>query len=188
MTTKKAKSFNHQVYEKAYKRLNLTSTQRNIFQRLLGFLIRNNKSFPYSAVTMSELTGFSLSTIFRSLDQLETYRLIRREGLGKNRRFRRGSILDKILTTVSNRNIIEQVNNSTTVSWCDKNSPNRVMVTYSKTSSFSKRKEGVAYASGSNSNPLSHQELKEIEHCMKNNVPLAKEFKYLQPFLDKALT
>lgn len=151
MATKKAKSFNHQVYQKAYKRLNLTSTQRNIFQRLLGFLIRNNKSFPYSAVTMSELTGFSLRTIFNALNDLEKCRLIKREGMGKNRRFSRGSILNKILTTVQNRNIIDQCNNLTTVQLMHQNLLNRATGAYSKTSLSLKRKEGVAYANNSTS-------------------------------------
>jgi len=153
MSNKKAKSFNSQVYEKAYKRLNLTSTQRNIFQRLLGFLIRNNKPFPYSAVKMAELTGFSLRTIFNALNDLEHYRLIKRHGLGKNRRFSSGTILNKIFTTVQNRTKPRQFNNLTTVQLVHQKSINRATDAYSKTSSSLKRKEGVAYAT-STSTPV----------------------------------
>lgn len=141
MRIKKAKSFNHQVYEKAYKRLNLTSTERNIFQRLLGFLIRNDKPFPFSSVSMSELTGFNKRTIFRGLNKLEKLRLIERIGMGKNRKFIRGSILSKILTTVTNRNKINLNNNSTTATLCHKNLNNRDTVSYNKTSSSLKLKE-----------------------------------------------
>jgi hypothetical protein len=141
MLNKNSKSFNHQVYQKAYQRLNLTPTERNIFQRLLGFLIRNNKPFPFSAVTMAELTGFDKRTIFRGLNKLEKLRLIERIGLGKNRKFIRGSILNKILTTVTNRQKINLNNNSTTATLCHKNLTNRDTVSYKKTSSSLKHKD-----------------------------------------------
>jgi predicted transcriptional regulator len=136
MATKKAKTFNAQVYEKAYKRLNLTPTQRTIFQRLLGFLIRNNKPFPYSAVSLANLTGYDKRTIFRALQRLEDLRLIKRQGLGKNRRFSPGTILYKIFTTVTN----SMTRNKTTATSCHQNSTNRDTVSYSKTSSSLKRK------------------------------------------------
>lgn len=151
MRTIKARSFNHQVYEKAYKRLHLSSTQRNIFQRLLGFLIRNSKPFPFSAVTMAELTGFSLRTVFNILNDLERFRLIKRHGLGKNRRFSAGSILIRIFTTVQNRINKLQYNNSTTAQLTTQKSINRATGAYSKTSSSLKRKEVDANASSSTS-------------------------------------
>ena len=147
MNNNKSKSFNHQVYEKAYKRLHLTPSQRNIFQRLLGFLIRNDKPFPYSAVKLAEITGYDKRTIFRCLDKLEYYRLIKRNGLGKNRRFRRGTILDKILTTVTNRLKRELIKNKTTATLCHQNLNNRDIVSYKKTSSSLKRKEEVGFFS-----------------------------------------
>ncbi len=141
MTNNKTTSFNHQVYQKAYKRLNLTSTQRFIFQRLLGFLIRNDKSFPFSAVKMAELTGFSLRTIFTTLNHLEKLRLIKRSGLGKNRRFSRGTILDKIFTTVQNRTKDKLSNSLTTVQLVQQNLCNRAADAYKKTSLSSKPKD-----------------------------------------------
>ena len=142
-TTKNQKSFNGQVYEKAYKRLNLSPTQRIIFQRLLGFLIRNNKPFPFAATTLSELTGFSLRTIFNCLNDLENLRLIKRNGLGKNRRFSRGSILNKIFTTVQNRIKINLNKDPTTVQLTTQKLYNRAGGAYIKTSSSLKRKENV---------------------------------------------
>jgi hypothetical protein len=137
MATKKAKSFNHQIFQKAYNRLHLSPTERIILYRLLGFLIRNNKPFPYSAVKLAELTGFSLRTIFNTLNALEKYRLINRHGLGKNRRFSAGSILIKIFTTVQNA----MYRNSTTVQLVHQKSTNRATGAYIKTSLSLKHKE-----------------------------------------------
>ena len=141
MSIKIAKSFNGQVFEKTYKCLKLTSTQRNVYQKLLGFLIRNDNPFPYSVVTMAELTNYDKRTIFRALNQLEKLRLIQRIGMGKNRKFIRGTILNKILTTVTKRMEREQVNNSTTATLCHQKSTNRDTVSYRKTSSSLKHKE-----------------------------------------------
>ena len=141
MSTKKAKSFNAQVFEKTYRRLNLSPTERIIFFRLLGFLIRNKNPFPYSALALSELTGLDKRTIFRALNKLEKYRLIIRIGMGKNRRFCTGSILSKILTTVTNR----MVKDLSTATLCHKNLNNRDMVTYSKTSLSLKHKDRSVY-------------------------------------------
>ena len=143
MSEKKQTSFNHQVYQKAYKHLNLSSTNRIIFQRLLGFLIRNEKPFPYTAVSLAELTGFSLRTIFNSLNDLEKFRLISRIGEGKNRRFFRGSILNKIFTTVQNRTKTLQDNYLTTVQLVHQKSTNRATGAYRKTSLSLKLKEEV---------------------------------------------
>jgi len=141
MTQDKKSSFNGLVYKKAYKRLKLTSTERVIFQRLLGFLIRNDKPFPYSAPAMAELTGINKRTIFRALNRLEYLRLIERVGEGANRRFKRGSILRKILTTATYSSNKVQVNNSTTATLCHKNLYNRDMVSQNKTSFSLKLKD-----------------------------------------------
>lgn len=136
-----SKSFNHQVFVKSYKRIKLSAAQRSVFQRLLGFLIRNDKPFPFSAIKMAELTGYDKRTIFRCLDRLEYCRLIKRHGMGVNRKFSPGSILIKIKTTVTNRAKQFQVNNSTTATLCHKNLNNRDIVSYSKTYSSLKHKD-----------------------------------------------
>lgn len=138
MSVKSKNSFNHDVFKKSYVRLNLSSTNRIIYQRLLGFLLRNDRPFPYSAVKMAEITGFSLRTIFNSLNDLERYRLIERIGQGKNRRFKRGSILNKIISTVQNRAKTNQYKKSTTVQLVHQKSINRATGAYNKTSSFLK--------------------------------------------------
>lgn len=142
MSSKKTtNSFNHEVLKKAYTRLNLSSSNRAIFSKLLGFLIRNEYPFPYSAVSMSELTALHKRTIFRALNELERCRLIERIGMGKNRKFKRGTILSKILTTVTNRLKHELSKTSTTVTLCHSNLTNRDMVSYRKTYSSLKHKE-----------------------------------------------
>lgn len=146
MSSKKAKSFNHEVFQKAYKRLNLSSINRMVFQRLLGFLIRNDKPFPYSAVTMAEIIGCGKRTIFRAFNELERCRLIKRIGMGKNRKFKRGSIMNKILSTVTFRIKNELYNTSTTATLCHKNLNNRAIVAYKKTSFSLKHKEGDEFS------------------------------------------
>jgi len=171
MLINKAKSFNHQVYQKAYKRLKLTPTERNIFQRLLGFLIRNEKPFPFSAVAMAELTGFDKRTVFRGLNKLEKFRLIERIGMGKNRKFIRGSILIKILTTVTNRQNTILNNNLTTATLCHKNLTNRDTVSYKKTSLSLKHKEKGF---------LSQEDLQEKQYYIdRPNLPIKKEHQWL---------
>lgn len=171
MSIKNTKSFNGQVFEKTYQRLNLTSTQRIIFQRLLGFLIRNMRNdnpFYYSAVKMAEITGFSIRTVFNALNDLERYRIIKRNGLGKNRRFSQGSILNKIFTTVQNRTKVNQYKNLTTVQLDHQNLVNRATGAYSKTS-FSLKHMG-----------FSQTELQQIAWYNKNpQLKVRKDDRYL---------
>jgi hypothetical protein len=141
MTTNNTMSFNGQIYKKVYQRLHLSPTNRIIFQRLLGFLIRNDSPFPYSAVKLAEITGFCKRTIFNSLNELERCRLIERIGEGKNRRFKRGSILVKIMSTVQNSIKKELSNYSPTVQHVPQNLNNRARGAYKKTSSSLKHKE-----------------------------------------------
>lgn len=177
-SAKKSHSFNHQVYQKTYKRLKLTPTQRSVFQRLLGFLIRNDKPFPYSAVKMADLTGLCLRTIFNILNDLENLRLITRIGSGKNRRFIKGTILQKICSTVQNRTKFILVNNLTTVQLTTQNSVNRAMGAYKKTSSSLKRKEGE----------LTQYDLQQINFYVKNpNIKIKDEEKYLEKYIKEIL-
>ena len=167
MSNKKAKTFNGQVFQKTYRRLNLTPIQRIVFYRLLGFLIRNNKPFPYSAVAMAEITGFSVRTIFNVLNDLERCRLINRHGMGKNRRFSRGSILNKILTTVQN----DMVKNLTTVHVVHQNFNNRAPGSFKKTSSSLKHKEGGS---------LSQEHLQQIAWYRRNpEMKVSEEDKWM---------
>ncbi len=104
MTRKKAKkTFNGEVFEISYKRLKLKRREKIILQRFLGFLIRNNKPFSYSRKSLSELTGYSKSSIDESLNILETYRLIQRIGYSRRVKFTKGSILLKIFALAQNR-------------------------------------------------------------------------------------
>ena len=103
MGIKKAKSHNGQVYQIAYKKLKLKRREKIILQRLLGLLLRNDKPFPFSRKALSELTGYSKSSIDESLNILEKYRLIERIGFTNRVKFIKGSILIKICTLAQNR-------------------------------------------------------------------------------------
>ncbi len=176
MRNNKSNSFNHQVFQKSYQRLKLSPSQRIVFQRLLGFLLRNEKPFPYSAVKMAEITGLCLRTIFNILNDLENLRLITRIGLGKNRRFIRGSILNKICSTVQNRLKIMLLKNSSTVQLTTQNSINRAMGAYKKTSNSLKRKKGE----------LSQADLQQVNFYLKNPlIKISKEDLWLSEVIEK---
>lgn len=142
MSATNKSSFNGQVYKKAYKRLKLKPIERVIFQRLLGFLIRNDKPLPFSTTSLSELTGYSPRAIVNALNRLEHLRLISRKGMGKNRRFSRGSILRKILTTAHFGSKLVQFNNNSTAHIVRQELVNCARGAYSKTSFPLKHKEG----------------------------------------------
>jgi hypothetical protein len=145
MPIKKAKSFNGQVYELAYKRLKLKRREKIILQRLLGFLIRNNKPFPFSRKSLSELTGYSKSSIDESLNILEKYRLINRLGCTNGIKFSKGTILIKICTLAQIRINKEQFKNCTLAQKLGK--PNSISPVSGniKTSSSLKRKDRVSF-------------------------------------------
>jgi|GEM_PF-5263240 hypothetical protein len=141
-TYKTTKSLNGLVFEIAYKRLKLSGVERSVFYKLLGFLIRNDKPFPYSAMKLSEITGFHRTTVFDALNKLEKYRLIERIGLTSNRKFKRGRILSRILTLVGNRIKREQYKSSTLVGVPYQKLNTSRGGLYKKTSLSLKHKEG----------------------------------------------
>jgi len=119
----------------------MSSPQRFVFERLLGFFLRNDRPFPYTVAAMCRNTSASRSTVFRALNRLETLRIIKRQGLGRNMRFSRGSMLSKIITIVSNRTNLTMSKVCSSVSRSCKELLNRVMPGYLKTSDLRKRKE-----------------------------------------------
>jgi hypothetical protein len=141
MSIKKAKSFNSQVFTLVCNRLKLHRREKTIFYRLLGFLLRNDKPFPYSAKSLSEVTGYSRSSIFESLNLLEKYRLIKRIGYTNQCKFTKGSILKRICTLVQNRINNEQTKSCTLVQFLDELIPTSPVSGYKKTSLSLKHKE-----------------------------------------------
>lgn len=179
MSVKKQKSFNGLVYKKAYKRLKLKPTERFIFQRLLGFLIRNEKPFPFSTTALSELTGYSSRTIVSVLSRLEYLRLIERTGMGKNRRFRPGSILIKIFATAQFSSKPEQDKNSTTAQSVRQLLNNCAGAAYSKTSSSLKLKECCPLT-------LPLEDRQNYDWYLKNpRFPMPKKLKYVGEWIAK---
>lgn len=98
MTVKKQKSFNSIVHHYAKTGFNLSRRDNLIFYKLLGFLIRNEKPFPYSNEKLALITLYKISSIKESLNNLEKIGLIEREGFSYQRRFYKGKTLINICT------------------------------------------------------------------------------------------
>ena len=141
MSKKKTKSFNSHVYDIACRRLYLQRREKIIFFRLLGFLIRNDKPFPFSRKSLSELTGYAKSSIDMALNNLEYFRLISRVGCTNRTRFIRGSILCKIFTLAQLRINNDLIKNCTLAQPLGKFLPTSPKVGYKKTYSSLKLKE-----------------------------------------------
>lgn len=107
MAIKKSKSINSRVFSLACNKLNLKRREKIIFYRLLGFLIRNDKPFPYSIKSLSAITGYSRSSIFESINLLENLRIISRRGLTNNVKFSKGSMMTRMCSLVQKRIKIE---------------------------------------------------------------------------------
>ncbi len=157
MKAKNTKSFNGHVFDIASKRLKLRRREKIILQRFLGFLIRNNKPFPYSRKALSELTGYSCSSIDESLNYLESVRLIVRIGFTNRVKFTQGSILRKIFALAQNRINNELVKNNTLPQKLGKLPSTTPETGYIKTSSSLKHKERVS------PHPEYHEYIKRIE-------------------------
>jgi predicted transcriptional regulator len=140
-SAKGLKSFNSQVYSIACNRLKLKRREKVIFFRLLGFLIRNNKPFPYSSKSLSENTGYSESSIYESLNDLEKLRLIERIGFTSQVKFCKGQILKRICSLVQKRINIALHKNDTLVQKLEKITQTSPVSGYKKTSSSLKHKE-----------------------------------------------
>ena len=170
MSIKKAKTFNSQVYSMACKRLKLRRREKTILYRLMGFLIRNDKPFPYSVKALSDLTGYARSSVFESFNLLEKLRLIERIGFTSRVKYIKGRILIRICTLVQ-KSINNELNNkSTLVQKMDESPPTSPETGYKKTSSSLKHKEGR----------FSQEEIQQI-NWYKNNPQfgIAERDKYL---------
>lgn len=118
MSNLKAKSFSSQVYSLSCSKLNLKRREKIVFFRLLGFLIRNDKPFPYSTQSLADRTGYARSSIFESINLLEHLRLIERIGCTNQVKFQKGRILTRICSLVQNRIKVAQYKSSTLVQNC----------------------------------------------------------------------
>jgi hemerythrin superfamily protein len=141
MNRQKQKSFNGLVYEMAYKRLNLKRREKIILQRLLGFLIRNDKPFPFSIDKLSELTGYARRSIFESLNILQDLRLVDRVGFTSHLRFQNGRILTRICSLVQKRINIELRTNYPLVQKLHETASASAETAYNKTSLSLKHKD-----------------------------------------------
>lgn len=101
--TFKEKSFHDQVECTASEKVKLKAMERWILVHILSFLLTNEKPVRLPTACLSEITKLSERTVVRALKRLEYLRLIERNGMGKNRKFKRGSILNKIIKTTKYR-------------------------------------------------------------------------------------
>jgi hypothetical protein len=113
MTVKKQKSFNSIVHHYAKTGFNLSRRDNLIFYKLLGFLIRNEKPFPYSNEKLALNTLYKISSIKESLNNLENIGLIAREGFSYQRRFYKGKTLINICTHSQYCIYIDMINECT---------------------------------------------------------------------------
>jgi DNA-binding transcriptional regulator GbsR (MarR family) len=168
MTSNKAKTPNSQIYSMTSTRLKLKRREKTIFYRLLGFLIRNDKPFPYSTKALSELTGYSRSSVYECLNTLENLRLIKRVGFTNQVRFIKGTLLNRICSLVQNRSKVNLNKNSTLVQKVNELKPTSPETGYKKTSSSLKLKNKDSNLSKSTKerilyNTMYHPYVKDIE-------------------------
>lgn len=127
----------------ACKRLKLKRREKTVFYRLLGFLIRNDKPFPYSVNSLGELVGYSRRSIFECFNVLEKLRLITRVGYTNQVKFIKGSILIRICSLVQIRIKYVQIKNKSLVQKLQESSLTSAETAYKKTSSSLKLKEAA---------------------------------------------
>lgn len=173
MNQRLQKSFNGLVFQLAYKRLNLKRREKIILQRLLGFLIRNDKPFPFSIDKLSELTGYARRSVFESLNLLQQLRLIERIGFTSHLRFQKGRILVRICSLVQKRITNALTNNYPLVQKLHETPPASAETAYNKTSSSLKHKErGKGF--------FSVEELQQRNWYLKNpHIKVSEEDAYL---------
>jgi DNA-binding transcriptional regulator GbsR (MarR family) len=160
------KSLNGLVFEIAYKRLKLQRREKIILQRLLGFLIRNDKPFPFSRAKLSELTGYSERSIDYAINELEKLRLISRVGFTNRTRFAKGNILRRICSLAQKRISNIQYNKCTLPQKLRELNPTTAKTAYNKTYLSSKHKEGEKF---SNQKLMAYQ---DYFGCIKSDIKL----------------
>ncbi len=111
--TVQKKSFNNLVHKAVREKFNLSRRDNLVFYKLLGFLLRNDKSFPYTNEKLSHETLYKLTSIKAAIKNLEKLGLIKKEGITFRRRFYKGDELIKIITHGRNSSNEEQNNNCT---------------------------------------------------------------------------
>lgn len=103
----KKKSFNTIVLEKTIEDLQLSRLEASVFYRLLGFLLRDDNPFIYTAEKLAAKTLYKRASIFDALNSLEKKGLIDRRGYSYQRRFSKGKVLVEICTHVQKSDEIE---------------------------------------------------------------------------------
>jgi len=139
---KDKKSYNTQVYELVCKRLKLKRREKILFFKFLGFLLRNDKPFPYTIEKLELNSGYKKSSVFESINLLEKMGLIERIGFTRRVRYSKGLKLVKFCTLVQNRIKNTLNNNCTLLQKLEELSSITPETGYQNTSFSLKHKEG----------------------------------------------
>ena len=139
---KDKKSYNTQVYELVCKRLKLKRREKIIFFKFIGFLLRNDKPFPYTIEKLELNSGYKSSSIYEAINLLEKMGLIERIGFTSRVRYNKGFKLVKFCTLVQNRIKNRLYINSTLVQKLEELIPASPETGYQNTSFSLKHKEG----------------------------------------------
>ena len=164
---KEKKSYNTQVYELVCKRLKLKRREKILFFKFLGFLLRNNKPFPYTIEKLEVNSGYKKSAIFEAINLLEKMGLIERVGFTSRVRYTKGFKLIKYCTLVHNRINNCLCENQTLLQKMDELSLTTPETGYQNTSLSLKRKEGNQKPSTPKPQKPTQMDLQEYKHGVK---------------------
>jgi predicted transcriptional regulator len=161
------KSFNTQVYELVCNRLKLKRREKIIFFKLIGFLLRNDKPFPYTIEKLELNSGYKSSSIYECINLLEKYGLIERVGFTSRVRYSKGYKLIKYCSLVQNRIKNRLYINSTLVQKMEELISASPETGYQNTSLSLKHKEGNQKITTTKPKKPSQMDLQEYFHGVK---------------------
>lgn len=171
MPIKKPESALSQIQKIIFYRLKLKRREKIIFFKLMGFLFRNDKPFPYSIKKLAFNTGYSESSVYESLNTLEKLRLIERIGYTCRVKYQKGSIMRRVCTLVQNRPKYVLIKSSTLVQKLEELAPTSPETGYKRTSLSLEHKDKILFQTDY------HEYVKRIENDFK--LGLIKKIDYL---------
>jgi len=155
-----------------------TNPEHKEIMRALYKILKDKKQCIYSNEALSKECRISLRTVERRISELKKMMLIASVGTSYNRRLSLGQLFNTTASVADKNSTPPPKSTSQTAK---SGVSDRHPGGYTKPSTNPSIKENLSFSS------LNHFETKELEHCLKHNVPLNYEYKYLQPLLDKAL-
>lgn len=172
---------NSLIHEFARVGLNLSRRDNYVFYKLLGFLLRNDKPFPYSNEKLALNTLYKISSIKEAVHNLEKLGLIVRTGFSYQRRLSKGKTLVNIcihsqycITLLQEENNTHGQNSAGTSQKVA--GTGQKVATIELKENLLKLKESGAYSpSTSNSKTLTPSQEADLIHCKKWGIPVPEE-------------